>query len=188
MPDTVAASRICLHVGCGVPDKARLHAAFRGPEWLEVRLDIDPVVEPDIIASIVDMPMVGDRSVDAVWSSHNLEHLHAHEVPSALAEFFRVLKPGGILLLTMPDLQKVAELIAADRLEEAAYVSPAGPIAPVDMVFGFRKMIAEGHTFMAHRTGFTARSLQRALEQAGFTVVQLLRDQFDLWAQAEKPR
>jgi len=32
------------------------------------------------------MPMVASRSYDAIWSSHNLGHLYAHEVPLALAE------------------------------------------------------------------------------------------------------
>ena len=75
-------------------------------------------------------------SVDAIWSAHNLEHLSAHEVPLALNEFLRVLKPGGWALITFPDLQQVAEFIVADKLEDVAYESPAGPITPLDCVFG----------------------------------------------------
>ena len=36
---------------------------------------------------MTDMSMVDSAAVDAVWSSHNLEHLYAHEVPVALGEF-----------------------------------------------------------------------------------------------------
>ena len=43
-------------------------------------------------------------SVDAVFSSHNIEHLYPHEVPLALKEFMRVLKPDGFVLMTCPDL------------------------------------------------------------------------------------
>ena len=39
--------------------------------------------------------------------SHNLEHVYAHEVPTVLEEFYRVLELGGILCLQMPDLQTV---------------------------------------------------------------------------------
>jgi SAM-dependent methyltransferase len=180
-------ARIVLHVGCGAPDPHKLPAEFFPPggAWHEVRLDIDPGVRPDIEASITDMAAVPDRSVDAVWSSHNLEHLHAHEVPAALAEFRRVLKPAGFLLVTVPDLQRAAELIAADRLEEPAYLSPVGPITPRDMVFGFGAAIAQGNGFMAHRTGFTARTLEAALAAAGFPVVRVVRDQrFALWGAA----
>src|SRR3954451_8011278 len=99
-------TRTVLHVGCGVKLPHKLHQAFHTPEWRELRLDIDPNVQPDIVGSITDMRMVETASVDAVWSSHNLEHLYAHEVPVALAEFYRVLRPGGFLLITMPDLQQ----------------------------------------------------------------------------------
>jgi len=129
----------------------------------------------------VSMTAVGDSSVDAVWSSHNLEHLYSHQVATALAEFYRVLKPGGFVLLTMPDLQQVAELIAQGRLEDTAYVSPAGPIAPLDMVYGFRQAVAQGNFFMSHKTGFTAGTLGQKLAQAGFANIRVERENFALW-------
>jgi SAM-dependent methyltransferase len=159
---------------------------FRTPEWREVRLDIDPACQPDVVASITHMPMVSSGSMDAVWSSHNLEHLEAHDVPKALAEFHRVLKIGGFLVITLPDLQKVAEMIAADQLEDVAYVSPAGPISPIDMVYGLRPALAAGNQFMAHRTGFTAKTLARHLQNARFGRVVIERVEFGLWARGEK--
>ena len=124
-----AAERLVLHVGCGAPNPDKVPAAFfpRG-EWRELRLDIDPEVQPDIESSITDMAAVADGSVDAVWSSHNLEHLEPHEVSVAMAEFFRVIKPGGFAVVTVPDLQQVATLIAEGKLEDAAYMSAMGPI------------------------------------------------------------
>ena len=78
----------------------------------------------------------------------------------------------------------VAELVAQDRLEEPAYVSPAGPIAPLDILYGHRPQIAAGNTYMAHRTGFTARTLGQALVRAGFARAMVQRDGFELWAVA----
>lgn len=182
-----APQRIVLHVGCGPANPAKLHAHFRNPGWREVRLDIDPHVAPDIVASITAMTPVADASVDAVWSSHNLEHLEAFQVPQALGEFLRVLKPGGFLLITLPDLQAVAAHVAADNLEEPLYQAPAGPIAAIDILFGFRRAIAQGNTFMAHRTGFTATTLARHLRCRGFTNIRTERRRFDLWAVAYKP-
>ncbi|MBW6400655.1 class I SAM-dependent methyltransferase [Roseomonas sp. HJA6] len=178
--------RTVLHVGCGMADPRKLPSAFFEPgSWREVRLDIDPGVAPDIIATITDMHAVADASVDAVWSAHNVEHLFAHEVPLALAEFRRVLRPEGFALITVPDLQRAAELVAQDQLAEPAYVSPAGPIAPLDMLYGHGAAIAAGNHFMAHRTGFTARTLDAALRGAGFGTVRVIRDNaFALWATA----
>ena len=186
LPLAPAMTRTLLHVGCGVADPRKLPAEFfPAGEWREIRLDLDPGVAPDIVASITDMTAVADGSVDAVWSAHNIEHLFAHEVPRALAEFRRVLRPGGFALVTVPDLQRAAALIAEDRLAEPAYLSPAGPVAPLDMLYGHGVAIAEGNSFMAHRTGFTARTLEAALLAAGFPVVRVLRDErFALWAAA----
>ena len=133
------------------------------------------------------MGVVETASVDAVWSAHNLEHLAAHEVPLALAEFRRVLRADGFVLATMPDLQQVAELVAADNLEGAAYLSAMGPIAALDMLYGYRPAIAQGNAFMGHRTGFTATTLATHLQRAGFAEVRVQRDgAFALWATGVK--
>lgn len=186
--DLASTLRTVLHVGCGAADPAKLPASFfPSGLWQELRLDIDPDVAPDIIASITDMSVLAEASVDAVWSAHNLEHLFAHQVPLALAEFRRVLRPDGFALVTMPDLQQVAELVAADNLEGAAYVSAMGPIAALDMLYGFRPAIAQGNDFMGHRTGFTATTLGAHLQRAGFADVRVQRDgAFALWATAVK--
>jgi len=177
-----------LNVGCRYPLRQKLHRHFQGAEWREIRLDLDPAVGPDILCSITDMSPVAADSADAIWSSHNLEHLQRHEVPLALAEFLRVLKPHGFLLLTLPDLQQVARLVVEDRLEDSAYISQSGPITPLDMIFGHTASLARGNQFMAHRTGFTVRSLHKLLIEAGFVEVTLRKGtSFDLWATGYKP-
>ena len=173
-----------LHVGCG--PKRAAQTPFAGLGWREIRLDIDPQAEPDVVGTMVDMGAVDNGSVDAVFSSHNIEHLYPHEVPLALAEFRRVLKPGGLALITCPDLRSVAALVAKDQLTEAAYVSPAGPIAPIDILYGHRAAMEAGNLFMAHRCGFTEKVLVGTLQAAGFgQVASCTRAKaFDLWALA----
>jgi protein O-GlcNAc transferase len=183
------AIRTVLHVGAGHPDnRATLPVGFQTPEWKELRLDIDPANEPDILGSMLDMGAVADASVDAIYSSHNIEHVYAHEVPIVLKEFLRVLKPSGFLVVTCPDLQTVAQLVADDKLTEAAYTSPAGPITPLDILYGYRPALAQGNHFMAHKCGFTLKVLLAALQAQGFQTIAGKRRTaaFDLWAVASK--
>ena len=171
-----------LNAGSG-PAGHRLHPVFAQEAWQEVRIDIDPQAEPDLVASITDMrSSVAPQSFDAIWSSHSLEHLYAHEVPLALGEFKRVLKPDGFALITSPDLEAVASLIVEGGLDHVAYTSPAGPIAPLDMIFGHSESIARGRLAMAHKTGFTCASLGRRFVDAGFPVVLIKQDGLNLWA------
>jgi SAM-dependent methyltransferase len=177
-------SKTVLHVGCGAYARSNLHTEFLDRSWQEVRLDIDPDVAPDIVATMTDMRPVLDESHDAIYSAHNLEHLYPHEVPLALREFRRVLKPDGFALIVLPDLQAVAQLVAAGQLVEPAYISPMGPVAPLDILYGFRPSLAQGNTFMAHHTGFIGRSISVALLEAGFaaTLVQRHPGTLSLWA------
>jgi hypothetical protein len=55
----------------------------------------------------------------------------------------------------VPDLQSIARYMAEDRLHEPIYESAAGPITAHDMIYGHGPAIADGHTSMAHRCGFT---------------------------------
>jgi len=173
-----------LHVGCGTKKKQNTTREFAGSDWQEVRLDIDEAVKPDFVGTMTDMSVIEDESCDAIFSSHNIEHLYPHDVPVALSEFLRVLKPSGYAVITCPDLQSVCELVAQDRLTDPAYNSPAGPIAPIDILYGFRSSMAKGNLYMAHRCGFTQKVLMSTLKDAGFSqMASAKRSQpfFDLW-------
>lgn len=176
-----------LHVGCGPLSKKNTTPGFASEKWHEIRFDVDPSVSPDIVGSMLEMSEVESGSVNAVYSSHNIEHLFAHEIPKALNEFRRVLTKDGFLVITCPDLQSVAKLIAEDKLTEKAYDSPAGPITPLDMVYGYRPAIEQGNVYMAHKCGFTMRVLVGTLQNCGFkSIAHMNRESpnFDLWALA----
>lgn len=84
----------------------------------------------------------------------------------------------------------VCALLAEDKLVEAAYNAPAGPITPLDILYGHRPQMARGNLFMAHRCGFTQKVVDGTLRSCGFqTVASMARGRaryFDLWALASK--
>lgn len=167
-----------LNVGCGPRGTSSLPAHFAG--WKEVRVDVDAEVQPDLIADLTDLSEIADGIADAVWGAHCIEHLYHHEVPLALKEFRRVLRGDGFVCVIVPDLQVVAQFVAADKLHEAIYQSPAGPITAHDVFFGFGAAIANGQTAMAHHCGFTPAALQRAFEGLSFGEVVLRRRSAEL--------
>ena len=176
-----------LHVGCGSPEAGKLPEYFDPQLWKELRLDIDPKVNPDFVASTIDMGVVPSASMHALYSSHNVEHLFVSEVPRALAEFSRVLEPGGFALITLPDLRVAAERVLRDEQTLPLYQSPAGPINALDMIYGYAPFVEGGNNFMLHKTGFTVSSLRRTLTQAGFERVVVRSHGYALWAVAYKP-
>ena len=158
-----------LHVGCG-PQNQSSCLGFNYDNWKEIRFDIDKNVKPDIEGTLTDMKLVKTGSVDAVYSSHNIEHIFPHEVPIALSEFYRVLKEDGIVVITCPDLQSAGEALTEDRLYETLYEGHDGPVTAFDVLFGHRETTADGNVFMIHKGGFTYSTLDRVFYEAGFKV------------------
>ena len=99
-----------------------------------------------------------------------------------------MLKPQGFLVITCPDLQTVCALVAEDKLTDAAYASAAGPIMPLDILYGHGAALAAGHLYMAHKCGFTLKTLAAALTAAGFQTTAGKRRirGLDLWMVASK--
>jgi predicted SAM-dependent methyltransferase len=169
--------RRVLNAGSGRHSARGIAPFFGSVEWEEVRLDVDPSVTPTVVGSVTNMKgFFKAQSFDAVWSSHMLEHLFSHEVPEALREFKRVLKPDGFALILCPDLESVANYIVLHGADAVAYTSPAGPITAIDMLYGHLASVAQGRHYMAHKTGFTADRLGKFLLEAGFPTVHVRRD------------
>lgn len=170
-----------LHVGCGSSDITDLKGF--NSSWKEDRLDINPDVNPDIIADITDLGCVPSNEYDAIYSSHNIEHVYAHQVQDVLKDFFRVLKPGGFLVITCPDLESVCERALSAGLTNELYMSSVGPICPIDIIYGHRQSIANGNVFMAHKCGFTLNILSNCLINCNFqSLLGGSRPEFyDLW-------
>lgn len=135
-------------------------------------LDVEPRSNPDIVADMTDMGEIGP--FDVVYCCHALEHLYPHQVNLALREFRRVLKPGGIAIVMVPDLEDVRPT------NEVLDYPEAGPITGLHLYYGDAALIPE-FPFMAHHCGFVAETMKYALKSAGFDAVVTERaNQFNL--------
>lgn len=150
-----------LHPGCGEQPL---------PEWMEgtieTRLDIDKNCNPDIVASITDMGDIGE--FDHIYTSHTLEHLYQYDVQKALSEFKRVLKPGGDVIIFVPDVEGV------ECNNEVLYVSEAGSICGLDLYYGLTSYVQQS-PYYAHHTAFMKKTLESQLVEAGFQKVTVKR-------------
>jgi SAM-dependent methyltransferase len=164
---------VFLNAGCGSTKNSHLPRVFR--KWDQIRVDVDPSLKPDLVASIADLSAIPDASVDAVWCSHCVEHLFPHQVPLAFAEFRRVLRNDGFACIIVPDLQEIFQWIANDRMQETIYESAAGPVTAHDMIWGFGPAIAHGMLSMAHHCGFTPTHFLESLKATGFSEIVLRR-------------
>ncbi len=181
-------SKKFLHVGCGSQTKSNTTPVLNSDDWEEVRLDIDDKVNPDIVADLIDMSVIDDSSYDAVYSHHNLEHLFLYQVPIALKEINRVLKDDGYLVVSCPDIQSVCKAVAEGNLVNPLYISNAGPISAIDILYGLRSSLAKGNHYMAHNVGFTKELLHQILTDCGFksTIVAAWAPSYVLWGIAYK--
>ena len=99
-----------------------------------------------------------DASIDAVLASHVLEHLTVDEARSCVAEIHRVLKPGGVVRVAVPDLDAVI----------ADYDS-SGPDAFLDGLLQGRERSTSRHR---HWWNYNEVSMRALLEGAGFRIVE----------------
>ena len=81
----------------------------------------------------------------------------------------------------------VAKAIVEGNYLKKLYDSPAGPIAPIDILYGHRASIAAGNEYMAHKCAFTLEALMGVLKGAGFGTIVGGRGDFNLYALAMKP-
>jgi len=166
-----------LHVGCGRQSTEILPPLDFETEWREVRVDIDPSVEPDVVDDIATLSRIPDGSASMVFSKHNIEHLESHVVPQCLGNFHRVLDDRGFAVIRTPDLEgicrRVIEYGPERPLYRASIYGETHDVTALDMLFGASWEIARGNHFMAHRTAFTARTLYSKLRAAGFEAADI---------------
>lgn len=185
--DRADGKRIVLHLGAGAKGGGdKLHPLFSGADWRAVRADTNAALAPDLVIAPPQFTGVPDNSCDAVWSSHGFQRLDTFAVPAAFSEAFRVLREGGSLLITVPDLQAIARHVADGKMEEPLYTTAAGPIKVLDILFGVEREMRAGLEQFRHKTAYTAQGLGQHFKTAGFYNIEIKREGFNLWGLAHR--
>ncbi len=134
---------IHLHLGCGDIDEPGF-----------VNIDARPARHVHHVQGIAQLSRFSDNSVSLIYSSHCLEHVPHREVHAVLREWCRVLKPGGIVRLSVPDFDLLVD----------TYLDTGRDIRSVQMPL----MGAQDYAYNFHYTCFSFDELSRRLVDAGF--------------------
>jgi predicted SAM-dependent methyltransferase len=133
------------------------------PGWINSdRREVDGV---DLICDIRDGLRLEDASVDYAFSGHALQEVPSADLVPVLRELRRVLKPGGVLRLCLPDLDKG---IAAYRRGDREYFLV--PDEDAKSLGG--KFVLHMLWYSHSRVMFTRDFVEELLLKAGFTRVE----------------
>jgi len=156
-----------LHIGCG----DRTLPGF-------IHVDVRDLPHVDVVAAADYLPMFGGDTVDLVYSSHVLEHVRRGEEARVLKEWHRVLKPGGVLRLAVPDFDSIV-----------SWYKKTGHLEDImGLLFG-----RQNHVHNVHYQAFNFVRLFQLLTAAGFREVhrydwsQTVHKDYDDFSQAYLP-
>jgi len=106
-----------------------------------------------------------DNSVDEIFSSHVLEHFSKHETIPILIEWNRVLKPGGKLIMDLPDLEWcMLNWLNTPERDKWGWA--------IDSIFGHQ--VGDGEI---HQAGFTKSRLEDLLTTTGYNNITIVNHQ-----------
>jgi predicted SAM-dependent methyltransferase len=138
-----------LHLGCG----ERYIEGF-------YHIDIKPYAHVNRCASVTDLGFIQTGTVDLIYACHVLEHFGRWEYMGVLTEWFRVLHPGGVLRLSVPDFAKSAAIYYSEGFRD-------GLTGLVGLIMGGQR-----HQHDFHKMIFDAEILSRSLKEVGFSSVR----------------
>lgn len=140
-----------VHLGCG-------------PKYIPgfIHLDANPYDHVDHVGGVDKLDWFSDDSVDLIYACHVLEHFGRHEYLDVLVEWHRVLKPGGILRLSVPDFAKTVKVYSERKILVDGIMTIMG-----SLVGGQRDL------FDYHKIVFDQELLENALKKVGFATTSL---------------
>ncbi|ORU93991.1 MAG: hypothetical protein A6F70_07250 [Cycloclasticus sp. symbiont of Bathymodiolus heckerae] len=141
-----ASGQVLLNLGCGEVN----HPKF-------INIDGYPHANIHYVSRIDRLGMFADNAVDLIYASHCLEHFKYGEVDRVLDEWHRVIKPGGIIRLSVPDIDKLIDI----------YNDTNDPDDIVPQLMG-----GQNNKYNYHYVVFNGLNLKKYLNRAGFVDVQ----------------
>ena len=134
------------------------------PGFTHVDLDTYPHIDHQ--RDIRDLDIFDDNSADLIYSSHSLEYFDRIEVKAVLKEWIRVLKPGGVLRLAVPDFEAMVKVYLNYR-----DLDHRGILGPLYGKWPYKTVGEKVDTFY-HKTTYDFKSLKNTLENAGLTKIK----------------
>ena len=117
-------------------------------------VDLSTEHDVDVRSDVSDLSAFKDGSVETIYASHILEHFPHVRTQYVLEEWFRVLKKGGSLFVSVPDFDRAIELYTKRGLTD--YL--------VNLLYG-----DQGYPLAYHYAPFTAGRMFSLLNKAGFS-------------------
>lgn len=150
-----------LNVGCGTDYKEG---------WVNIDNNSDNNIEKlDLNFDMRNPLPYKDGTVDFIFNEHFFEHLTVDEGQTAMKDLMRVLKPGGVMRIAMPDLELAVKAYTDKNWKgNKEFLERFG--------LGFVKTRAEllnmNFSWWGHKWLYDWEELERRLGEAGFTKVK----------------
>lgn len=122
---------------------------------------------PDVVADVTKRLPFDDNHADEIKAIHLIEHLNRWDAQDVLADWLRVLKPGGLLVLEMPCLDKIIRLYSHALIDGKT----------LDWRLGVMGLYGDPRHFderMMHRWCYSKGEAAELLRDIGFESIQIL--------------
>jgi len=138
-----------------------------GDRPLEGYIGVDLAPNADIVCDVRKLDQFADNSAEEIIAIHVIEHFYKWEIQPMLAEWRRVLQPGGKIILECPDLKKAAfHFLMGEKDQMGMWAFYGNP----DLK----------NEFHCHHWGYTPETLAYELQLAGFKNIVKAQAQFKI--------